>query len=482
MASATQLVNQRYQSHSCTLEITAVQAALSQWSQYPVLKQVRFQLWMNDPDAAQPNLIAQGDQTQLQRLTTAVQQYIQAHLTQTDRPMPALPRVEEGSGWPLAQHQVPVVGQPQPLTLSTLGLFEVAEVLDQCEYGSQLLPALPSVANRRRRPISLWAGSAVAALVLAVGVTATLRQSYLQSPTTQSDQALPEATLDSDTAAGNSGLSPTPPSAEVAESAPEQALAQEPGLAETQPSPETANQKIAAADSPATTLERGSAEPSGLPQATTPGTPSPGRSPSASRPRPAPSPTAMAQGTRPDTSSERSDPAQQSATIPADEINPGEAALSATESGQDSVITTPSAAPPPQGAAARAPSAPPTVADSEPESPPDAGNQHFSTERRGTSGTPAPALSPFSPTRNQVLAYFQLRWQGNDGNEPLIYALSLNPNGTIADWQPLNSAATRQQWTFPTDALVSPFDYNGILRLQVILYPDGQIQVTTAVE
>ena len=199
MTSTAQLVHHRYSANSCTLEVTAAESVLSRWSQQPVLKQVRFRVLIENPETDQPELMAQGNQSQLQALTVAVQQYVQDHLTisRTDSLSGALPSeasLSTTAPWPLGLHRLAIDLQAEPLSLSTLDLFDLAEVLDQCERSLQLLPTIASTTGRRRRPFlksySLWAGSAVAAMVLAVGVTTTLRQHYQTGLSPQADTAV----------------------------------------------------------------------------------------------------------------------------------------------------------------------------------------------------------------------------------------------------------------------------------------------------
>ena len=117
--------------------------------------------------------------------------------------------------------------------------------------------------------------------------------------------------------------------------------------------------------------------------------------------------------------------------------------------------------------------------------------QAFSANHRGASpdniGTysisPDGHLSRMMRTLEEVSAYFQQRWQGSDGDEPLIYQLQLTPEGTIATINPLNVPARRQPLTILDRTMldtpiVQPFESDQPLILRLVLGPDGQVQVS----
>ena len=180
---------QRYQSGDFTLEVTAHPSALSQWSDRPVVRQLRFNLWLEQPERQR---LATGNQHQLLGISTAIETYVQTHLSQ--------------QAWPQT-HTLTLL--EKPLTLSTLQLFDIAEVFST--YGQEQI-TLPAPV-RQRRLSHWWAGSAVAAsLVVAVGsMTAIYRYSApgglqeattAQAPTVLEDRgrtlpevAIPEADL-----------------------------------------------------------------------------------------------------------------------------------------------------------------------------------------------------------------------------------------------------------------------------------------------
>ncbi|MGD1948640.1 MAG: hypothetical protein ACFB14_03225 [Leptolyngbyaceae cyanobacterium] len=143
MSSVLPIDTQRYQSGPYILEVTSYVSPLSQWSDRPVVRQLRFSLWLE-----QQKLLT-GNQHQLVTISEAVETYVQTHLTR--------------QWWP-QRHRLELL--EATVDLSTLQLFDLAEVLNAYGQRQITLPAL----TRRRRP-RWWTGSAVASLLVAVGVT-----------------------------------------------------------------------------------------------------------------------------------------------------------------------------------------------------------------------------------------------------------------------------------------------------------------------
>ena len=165
MSPVLPIDTQRYQSGTCTLEVTAHRSSLSQWSDRPVVRQLRFSLWLEQPDRQR---LAAGDQTQLVTLRHAVESYVQTHLTQR--------------AWPQT-HGLKLLDRE--LEFSTLQLFDLAEVLTASEQGQIILP----VATRRRRSY-WWTGSAAASLLVAVGVAHLYFRPTAELATSQAPEAV----------------------------------------------------------------------------------------------------------------------------------------------------------------------------------------------------------------------------------------------------------------------------------------------------
>ena len=166
MSSVLPIDTQRYQSGPYILEVTSHVSPLSQWSDRPVVRQLRFSLWIEQ------QRLATGNQHQLIAMSEAMETYVQTHLTH--------------QWWP-QRHRLKLL--ETSVELSTLQLFDLAEVLSA--YGQRQI-TLPA-ATRRRRP-RWWTGSAVASVLVAVGVaTAYIHYrptSFNQVATSQAPEAV----------------------------------------------------------------------------------------------------------------------------------------------------------------------------------------------------------------------------------------------------------------------------------------------------
>ncbi|MEM8611993.1 MAG: hypothetical protein AAGF93_08235 [Cyanobacteria bacterium P01_H01_bin.105] len=194
MSSVLPIDTQRYQSGDYTLEVTAHSSPLSQWSDRPVVRQLRFSLWSEQLDRKR---LAEGDQHQLMTLSDAVETYVQTHLNQQT--------------WPQT-HGIQLLAKT--VTLSTLQLFDLAEVLNAYGQHQITLPvATPQRRQRQSRRQTWWTGSAVASLLVAVGVTTAYMHyrpaTFNEVVTTQA----PEATFEDDAAIAPSAQLPTASSA-----------------------------------------------------------------------------------------------------------------------------------------------------------------------------------------------------------------------------------------------------------------------------
>ena len=183
MSSVLPINTQRYESGDYILEVTAHQSPLSQWSDKSVVRQLRFNLWSNQPTR---KCLLAGDQQQLVTLSDTVESYVQRHLTH--------------EAWP-SNHHLQLLDQD--IELSTLQLFNLAEVFNA--YGQQqiILPAAKSQPRQRRR---WWTGSSVAAFIAAVGV-ATAYLQYRPAAFNQTETAqVPKAVFEQE--AGSSAIVP----------------------------------------------------------------------------------------------------------------------------------------------------------------------------------------------------------------------------------------------------------------------------------
>lgn len=189
-------VLRRYTPPTCALEILAKHSPLSRWAGRTVLKDVRFNLSLDDPKLPPEQWIAlRGDRAQLEALQEAVQSYVQNLLEQThDRLAASSP---PASGVAVAtETRTPIVNpagillQPRGLLahdlilgslqaegsgstvqLSTLQLFDLANALDESSVDLLTLPALPRSNWLVTSPA--WAKIAAVSL-LVVGVSASI--------------------------------------------------------------------------------------------------------------------------------------------------------------------------------------------------------------------------------------------------------------------------------------------------------------------
>lgn len=174
MSSVLPIDTQRYESGDYTLEVTAHPSPLSQWSDRPVVRRLRFNLWVERPERQR---LATGDQRQLTTLSHTVETYVHENLTQ--------------SAWPNI-HRIQLLGKN--IELRTLELFHLAEVLNAHGLQQIVLPAAPA---KRRPKRHWWTGSAAASLLVAVGVaTAYIQyrpQAFDQAETVQAPTIADEA-------------------------------------------------------------------------------------------------------------------------------------------------------------------------------------------------------------------------------------------------------------------------------------------------
>ncbi|MEO1181772.1 MAG: hypothetical protein AAFX51_13180 [Cyanobacteria bacterium J06636_28] len=194
MSSVLPINTQRYESGDYTLEVTVHPSALSQWSDRPVVRQLRFNLWTNQPTRQR---LVTGDQQQLLTLSNTVEAYVQRHLTY--------------AAWPRT-HRLQLLNQA--VDLSTLQLFGLAEVLSAYGQRQITLPTAPKVKRRRSR---WWVGSAVASLLVSVGVATVYWQERPVVNDVVTSQA-PEAIFEDDVAATAPSTAPIPEASKAPDS------------------------------------------------------------------------------------------------------------------------------------------------------------------------------------------------------------------------------------------------------------------------
>ncbi|NEZ64111.1 DUF4335 domain-containing protein [Leptolyngbyaceae cyanobacterium CCMR0082] len=188
MSSVLPIDTQRYQSGNYTLEVMAHASSLSQWSDRPVVRQLRFSLWSEQPERQQ---LAVGNQLQLMTLSNAVETYVQTHLSQ--------------QAWPQQTHSIKLLDKD--LAFSTLQLFDLAEVLNACGQRQVILPVAVAQRRQPRRRRQWWTGSAAASLLVAVGVTTAYLHyrpaAFNEVATTQAPEAVFDDAVEESTSGAN---------------------------------------------------------------------------------------------------------------------------------------------------------------------------------------------------------------------------------------------------------------------------------------
>ncbi|MEO0755835.1 MAG: DUF4335 domain-containing protein [Cyanobacteria bacterium J06648_16] len=466
MAPARQLTTQRYIANACTLEVTAAPSPLSRWNRQPLLKQARFRLWLQEGETAR--LLAQGDQAQLTELTNSIQDYVHQGLSQ-----------RRASPW-VIQHQLPLPTQTGPLQLSTLNLFDVAEALDQYEQSTVTLPALTQPVQRparraRRNQRLLWAGSAAAAFVVAISVTATLRnQPELASTDTAIGDPVGETEFEADTEPDiDQDIGAAADASRAAEASPATASPQTDateapsGTASTPPAAATERVPAEVARDPSRarpSAPGSSAPPPAAPRSPNRSTDSQDRresdavatdSPGSNTPTPSPQPESSAaepETNRPTTDAE----VENSRPVP------------------------PQQSPPPADERFEPPTSPPVLERG--------GASRGSEDTFSTGRSPAPATTvppatetqaapPFSDSDRpypSVVEYFKTQLAGVAISTPLRYRVTVENDGHISAIAPLNPAALEHPIPLPADALT---EAERPVILQVTIEGSGNIEL-----
>ncbi|MGD2180155.1 DUF4335 domain-containing protein [Lusitaniella coriacea] len=216
----------RYTPPTCTLKIVGKTSPLSRWSSQVLFKDVRFELDFDDPRQVEEDRVSiAGNREQLESLSEVVETYVQDFLLYSSPSRLSSLSSFLGSALPvesspqsavalspqeeaLEEEQKPKLLSPNPslkpqgllahqlsfgnlatpdsgtsIQLSTIQLFDLATALEEYSTEMAVLPATGSASARR--PVPQWA-SAAAAVLLAVGVTATVMKLNQQPQTVSS--------------------------------------------------------------------------------------------------------------------------------------------------------------------------------------------------------------------------------------------------------------------------------------------------------
>lgn len=546
-------VIRRYTPPTCTLEISARQSPLSRWADRPVLNNLRFLLRFDDPRLPEENHVTvTGDRDQLEALHETVQSYVQQllesapdqfdHLllssipevniqpfTETDaapaepfhpsdRPVapedpdeaefPLLVATEDGEAESVSDYGIRVTrkgllehelhlgellpeGANQPVPLSTLQLFDLANALD--EYGADAI-ALPALGR------SGWLGSfpgwtkIAALLVAAVGVAGSVTwfvrevspQNYQTASSSLSQGELPTAeSAPLGVSPDNLAIPGAPPDGNFPSPGPLPPVSPVPTVPPLPQAgiplpPPTAAPFPSAVDAPPATVFVPSAEE---------GAAFVNPAPAPARPVPSIQPLpSLAPVERPATTAREAAPARSPSAPPA-QISRIDLPL------QPNAV--PANQPSPEQAIAPAPGNLPApardsrVADGVALSgqiPSEVNTAPFDPVAPAPPATTAARSTASAISPSQVAAeaqrYFRDRWQPPQSlTQTLEYRLLVNPDGTVAQIIPLGEQSgnyvDRTGIPLVGDPFLPPLESGQRALIRLVLNPDGTVQTFT---
>lgn len=458
MTAATQLTPLRYDSPTVTLEVMAREAAVSQWSDKPVVQVLRYQLQIRSLSSDTDPVEILGDRASFLPLMQAVQHYVQAQLIgdgsrQAVNSGNAAAPYLESHGFTqhtlhLGRHRT-TTGQTS-LTLGAVQLADLEQVLDQLDTAVRPLP-VSLVSAQQRRPWRQW-GAAAAGIVAAVGVTTVLWPQYQSQQSLETAQEAPTA---------DQQVDPMP--------------SQE-NIEERSPQADTAPEVNAEAEAP-TASEDAASQAGTPPPSDRPETPAnPGTQNEVATAPAAPS-RSRETAPQPDSSSPPPPPASSGAEPPA--------------TAEETTPKTPSTPREPRPAAqpnpaARSPQAPPepTAADesasgaaAESSADAAAAPESFSTEAL-QNATPAPG------SLADLVQQVRDRWQPPAAlDQTLTYTLVFAADGTLVEVMPMNDLAAEYRDRTGIPAVGTEWRPSGSpQRGLLLLKPDGSVEFREAVD
>lgn len=418
--------SRRYTPPTCTLEVTGLTSALSRWAGRPLLKNLQFQLSLEDPrqPGDQPIQLC-GDRSALETLAQTVETYVQDFLNQSPasfnprldlHPPTAPPQTKPsalGNATPakamflppqslLSHSFVPgalMAEAETPISLSVTQLFDLATALEEYSAEAVSLPALSQTPASRLAGIPLWARAA-AIVVAAAGLSIAALELFSPSSTQLASQK-------------SSNPSQSPP-----QSSPGKLLVPSPP-ALTNPTPAFGS-------------------PTPLPFTSPPAIPAPAPLPD--------TPPAAPEANSPANPSAPAAPGQRIAIQP-------KAATKST-----SALKPPPLPPEPDD---------PTVAAQE--------------NSVAASAPSTEKLADTIPQVAEVRNYFAQRWQPPASlKQTLEYTLVLNPNGSLQRAVPLGQAAStyldRTPIPLANEPFVSPPEGKGSALIRLVLQPNGKVE------
>lgn len=196
MTSTTQLTPLRYATPTVTLEVMVRAAAVSRWSERPVVQILRYQIQVRSLSDEEPPVELHGDRDSFLPLMWAVQTYVRQQLSGEENASDRAPNSPFLEAHGLTRHTLHLgdcrtQAGAASVVLGAVQLADFDQVLDQLEMAVRPLPlSLAAIAPRRawRR----W-GAIAASMVAAVGITTTLWSNYQPQPATETALEAPTA-------------------------------------------------------------------------------------------------------------------------------------------------------------------------------------------------------------------------------------------------------------------------------------------------
>ena len=195
----------RFTPPTCTLEIMGDKSPLSRWKNQAVFKKIQFKLKFDDPrEPTSKQITIRGTQQDLLQLQTAVNSYIQEHLSAsfqspTSTPVKLQAEVKLQDNHPCLQPQGLVHhklyfgslthdSKVNNIKLSTVQLFDLVTAMEAYQAEIATLAETKQSGPHSKKIIPLWGGIAATAIA-AIGITTIL----LKSPWEQNIASSPES-------------------------------------------------------------------------------------------------------------------------------------------------------------------------------------------------------------------------------------------------------------------------------------------------
>jgi Domain of unknown function (DUF4335) len=455
----------RYTPPTCTLEVKAKNSPLSRWAGQPVVKQLQFQLSLDDPKLPKEQWVTlRGDRAQLDNLHAVVATYVQAFLEQSHSPgqsyshtngslpsaeatIAVLPSLSKTALATTASAPDGVSIQPKGLlthdlvlgplatsetdtvvSLSALQLFDLANALD--DYAADLL-ALPELQrSRQAAPTGFHWGQVAAMGLVVIGLSASVAKLIDSNLKTASPTASQGASSNDQQIATQ--LPPSAPQSPYPPATSAQKLPPPPPLGSTLP----VSPGLPTVSLPSPAISPKSSNPSGAASTSKPSLSVPGQA--------------------------RQEAGSQIAMMP--------------QSGMPSAATRSQPAKPmPKPLALKrefANASPNQTASAEARS--SAGDRSAQAEQPGTAFDTIPQVA-------EARRYFQQRWNPPQGlTQTLEYTLLVSANGSIQRTIPLGQAAgdyvDRTGIPLTGEPFVSALSRGQGAKIRLVLGPNGSVQ------